>query len=300
MAEITATFPAQERRRAMGINASVLALGQITGLVLGGFLIEWLGWRSIFVVILIIGGVGLLLDLAVLRDDPAGSRPPLDRWGGALSVLIVGIPFLLIERSSRDLRDPAGVAFLVSGLILLGLFVGIERRSPWPILDLRLFRSRAFICGAMAAAFYFVVQTFGYFLLPLYAQIVLGLSPFGAGLLIVPLSVALTVTSQLVGRKAGRLSARLVSTAGLVCTSIAVLGMSTLDAAPSYPFMVGWLILRARGRAVRAAQQQLGAGRLPLEDLGGADGIFTTARNFGQAIGAAPGQRSGPRTVTSR
>jgi len=288
MAEITATFPPQERRRAMGINASVLALGQITGLVLGGLLIESLGWRSIFVVILIIAGIGLALDLAVLRDDPARSRPPLDTRGGALSVLIVGIPFLLIERFWRDLRDPAGVAFAVGGLILLGLFVRIERRSPWPILDLRLLRSRAFICGAVAAAFYFVVQTFGYFLLPLYAQIALGLSPFGAGLLIVPLSVALTVTSQLVGRRAGRLSARLVSTAGLVCTSVAVLGMSTLDASLSYPFMVGLLILAGIGGGLFQPPNNCSVlGAVPSRDLGGANGFFTMARNFGQAIGAA-------------
>ncbi|MGO9019440.1 MAG: MFS transporter [Syntrophobacteraceae bacterium] len=288
MAEITAVFPREERRRAMAVNASVLAMGQVTGLLLGGFLIDWLGWRSIFLVILVIGGLGFVLDLAVLRNRTTGPSAPMDRWGGVLSVLIVGAPFLLIERLSRDLLDPIGLAFLLAGLILLGLFMEVERRSAWPLLDLRLLRSRAFTCGAIAASFYFIVATFGYFLLPLYAQVVLGLSPFFAGLLIVPLSVALTVSSQLVGHMAGRFSARIVSTAGLICTSTGVLGMSLLGPKASYPYMVGLLVLAGVGGGLfHPPNNSSVLSAVPPQDLGGANGFFTTARNFGQAIGAA-------------
>ena len=288
MAEITAIFPREERRRAMAVNASVLAMGQVTGLVFGGFLIDRLGWRSIFLVILAIGGLGLLLDLAVLRNrHTTGPSAPMDRWGGVLSVLVVGAPFLLIEGLSR-LTGPVTLAVLLGGLILLGLFVVVERRSAWPLLDLRLLRSRAFTCGSIAAAFYFIVATFGYFLMPLYAQVVLGLSPFSAGLLIVPLSVALTVSSQLVGQMAGRFSARIVSTAGLICTSIGVLGMSLLGPKASYPSMVGMLILAGVGGGLfHPPNNSSVLGAVPPQDLGGANGFFTTARNFGQAIGAA-------------
>jgi EmrB/QacA subfamily drug resistance transporter len=288
MAAITATFPRAERRRAMAVNASVLAMGQVTGLLLGGFLIDWLGWRSIFLVLVAIGGLGLGLDLAVLRDRTAGPGAPLDWWGAVLSILIVGAPFLLIEGLSRDLRGPAGPAFLLAGLIMLGLFVVVERRSAWPLLDLRLFRSRAFTCGSMAAAFYFVAATFGYFLLPLYAQVVLGLSPFSAGLLIVPLSVALTGSSQLVGHMAGRFSARIVSTAGLVCTSTGVLGMSLLGPTSSYLYVVAVLVLAGVGGGLfHPPNNSAVLGAVPPQGLGGANGFFTTARNFGQAIGAA-------------
>ena len=288
MAEITAVFPPEERRRAMAINASVLAMGQITGLVLGGFLIDSLGWRSIFLVILAIGGLGLVLDLAVLQNRITGSGRPMDRRGAALSVLIVGIPFLLIEHLSRDLKSPVGLAFLLAGLILLALFVMVERRSTWPLLDLRLFRSRAFTCGSIAAAFYFVVATFGYFLMPLYAQVVLGLSPFTAGLLVVPLSLALTIASQVVGQMAGRFSARIISTAGLLCTSAGVLGMSLLGPRTSYLCVVGLLILAGGGGGLfHPPNNSSVLGAVPPEDLGSANGFFTTSRNFGQAIGAA-------------
>ena len=288
MAEITAIFPREERRRAMAVNASVLAMGQVTGLLLGGFLIDRLGWRSIFLVILAICGLGLALDLAVLRNRTSGAGAPMDIWGGVLSILVVGVPFLLVESLSRNLQDPIALAFLLGGLILLCLFVMVERRSAWPLLDLRLFRSRAFTCGSIAAAFYFIVATFGYFLLPLYAQVVLRLSPFSAGLLIVPLSVALTVSSQLIGHMAGRFSARVVSTAGLICTSAGVLGMSLLGPEASYPYMIGLLVLAGAGGGLfHPPNNSSVLSAVPPQDLGGANGFFTTARNFGQAIGAA-------------
>jgi EmrB/QacA subfamily drug resistance transporter len=288
MAEITAVFPREQRRRAMAVNASVLALGQVTGLVLGGFLIDGLGWRAIFVVLLAVGGLGLLLDLAVLRNRAAGPEAPMDWRGAVLSLPVVGTPFVLIEHLSGTIHSLIGPAYLLAGVTLLGLFVAAERRPAWPLLDLRLFRSRAFTCGAVAAAFYFIAATFGYFLLPLYAQVVLGLSPFSAGLLLVPLSVALTASSELVGRLAGRLSARVVSTAGLLCTSTAVFGMSLLGPTASYPYVVGLLVLAGVGGGLfHPPNNSAVLGAVPPQDLGAANGFFTTARNFGQALGAA-------------
>jgi EmrB/QacA subfamily drug resistance transporter len=288
MAEITAVFPREERRLAMAINASVLAMGQVTGLLLGGFLIGRLGWRSIFLVIVAVGALGLVLDVAVLRNRPTGAGTSIDKRGVVLWALIVGIPFFLIEHLSRGFQDTAGLVFLLAFPILLGLFVMVERRSAWPLLDLRLFRSRGYTCGAISASFYFIVATFGYFLMPLYGQVVLKLSPFMAGLVVVPLSLALTISSQLVSRIAGRFSARLLSTVGLMCTSIGVLGMSLLGPQASYPFMIGLLILAGAGGGLfHPPNNSSVLSTVPLDELGAANGFFVTARNFGQAIGAA-------------
>ena len=194
----------------------------------------------------------------------------------------------MIERLSWDLRNPVGLAVLLAGLILLGLFVVVERRSSWPLLDLRLFRSRALPAGRLLPRSTSSSRRSGYFLLPLYAQVVLGPSPFSAGLLIVPLSVLLTVSSQLVGHMAGRFSARIVSTAGLICTSTGVVGMSLLGPKAAYAYMAGLLILAGvGGRLFHSPNNTSVLSGVPSQDLGGANGFFTTARNFGQAIGAA-------------
>lgn len=288
MAEIAAVFPKEERRRAMAVNSTVLALGQITGLALGGFLLGCAGWRSIFLLIAGVGAVGLLLDAWALRPAANSRSEPMDWLGAALSFVLVGTPFLLIERLSGGLFDPVGLAALAALPILLALFVAAERRNSAPLLDLRLFRLRAFTCGSIAAAFYFIVATFGYFLMPLYAQVVLGLSPFAAGLLLVPLSLALTASSQLVGQFAGRLSARVVSTAGLLCVSGAVFGMSLLTPTSPYPVIIGLLALAGIGGGLFHPPNNSNVlGGVPPDRLGAANGFFTTARNFGQALGAA-------------
>src|SRR5262249_35182195 len=92
MAEITAVFPRKERRRAMGVNASVTAMGQVTGLLLGGGLIGWLGWRSIFLVAVVIGGLALALDPVVLRNRTTGAGAPLPWCCAGLSLPVFPPP----------------------------------------------------------------------------------------------------------------------------------------------------------------------------------------------------------------
>ena len=287
MAAITSVFPRQDRPRAMAINATVLALGQIIGLVFGGFLLGWLGWPAIFVFLAALGGLCLVLDLAVLRR-PAVPAVPVDWWGGLLSIPLIGAPFLVVNAFARDVDSATSGIVVLLAVALLGLFVLVEKRSVRPLLELQLFRIRPFVCGSIAAALYFVAATSCYFLLPLYAQFVLGLAPLTAGLLLVPLSVALTATSQLVGRLSGQFGVRTISTAGLLCTSTAVLVLSTLGPTASYAAMIGPVILIGIGGGLFHPPNNTAVlSAVSREHLSAANGFFTMARNFGQAIGVA-------------
>lgn len=287
MAEITATFPREVRRRVMSINASVLALGQVSGLVLGGILIHWLGWPSIFVFTAVVSGIGALLSAIVLRDHPVEPGATLDLWGAFLSILIVGGSFLFVERALQSLNNPAYLVLpLLAGVVMLGLFVAVEWRSPRPLIDLNLFRSRSYLCGALAAMFYFSAAVSCFFLLPLFAQIVLKMSPFAAGLVMVPLSVALTASSQLVGYLPGHLTARVLSTAGILCACAAVYWLSTIDATTSVVHIMAPLVLLGVGGGLfHPPNNGAVLARVPPGELGSANGLFTTVRNFGQALG---------------
>lgn len=289
MAEITAVFPKEQRRQAMAINASVLAVAQITGLVLGGLLIDQLGWRSLFFIIQAVSLLGLVLSAVILEAAPrAGGEKSLDWLGAVLSVVAVGAPFLFVERLSRNLFDPARLALLVAGAIVLTLFVVVERRAKAPLVELSLFRSRAFTCGSLSAAFYFVAAVSCYFLLPLYGQVVLRKSPTLAGVLLVPLSLALTAASLTVGRISGRLGARVLSTAGMLCVSGAVFGLSLLGTSASY-FEILWplCLLGLGGGLFQAPNNSATMNDVPAGHLSVGNGFLSTARNFGQAIGAA-------------
>src|SRR5262249_46204230 len=128
-------------------------------------------------------------------------------------------------------------------LSCLWVFVKVERRSSRPLVDLDLFRSRAFVCGSLAASCYFMAATSCYFLIPLYAQLLLGLSPLWAGLSMLPLSVALTATSQVAPGLTKGTSARLLTTGGLICAGTAVLLMSLFGRSTPYAHMIWPLIL---------------------------------------------------------
>lgn len=208
--------------------------------------------------------------------------------GAILAVVAVGAPFLFVERLSRHLFDPLRLALLIGGLVVLALFVAVERRAKVPLVDLSLFRSRAFTCGSISAAFCFVAAVSCYFLLPLYAQVVLRKSPTMAGVLLVPLSLVLTAASLTVGRLSERIGARVLSTAGLFCVSGAVFGLSLLGTSAEYYEMLWPLALLGLGGGLfQAPNNSATMNDVPPAHLSVANGFLSTSRNFGQAIGAS-------------
>lgn len=289
MAEITAVFPKQERRKAMAVNASILALAQVTGLVLGGLLIGQFGWRSLFLVILAVSLAGLILSLRILKARPRSQdRSAMDWTGALLAVVATSAPFLVIEQLSQEGLSPASLAILVGGAAALALFVAVEQRLPKPLLTLSLFRSRAFSFGSVAAAFYFVAAVACYFLLPLYAQLVLGRSPVMSGLLIVPLSLVLTGTSLTVSSLGDRVGARTLSTAGMLCVSAGLVGLSWLGPDAAVASIIWPLVLLGMGGGLfHPPNNSATLNTVPAQHLSVANGFLSMARNFGQAIGAA-------------
>ncbi|WP_216913687.1 MULTISPECIES: MFS transporter [unclassified Synechococcus] len=289
MAEITAVFPKQERRKAMAVNASILALAQVTGLVLGGLLIGQFGWRSLFLVILAVSLAGLILSLRILKARPRSQdRSAMDWTGAVLAVVATSAPFLVIEQLSQEGLSPASLAILMGGAAALALFVAVEQRLPKPLLTLSLFRSRAFTFGSVAAAFYFVAAVACYFLLPLYAQLVLGRTPVMSGLLIVPLSLVLTATSLTVSSLGDRAGARTLSTAGMLCVSAGLVGLSWLGTDAADASIIGPLVLLGMGGGLfHPPNNSATLNTVPPQHLSVANGFLSTARNFGQAIGTA-------------
>lgn len=289
MAEITARFAKAERRRAMAFNASVLALGQVVGMLVGGMMIEVCGWRSIFLVILGFAFASLLLDLLILQNHPSPTPTRLDILGASLSILVVGAPFFIIEHLVTSLAHPIEMLLGIVGVVgLLGVFVWVEWKQPFPLIDLRLARLRAFVCGSAAAACYFIAASSAYFLIPLYAQMVMGLSPLQAGLLMLPLAISLTAVSQWVGRFSQKLPARVIATFGLLCTALAVFGLSHLGASGSVAMIAILLFLAGAGGGFFHPPNNTSVlSGVPQTMLGSANGFFTTARNFGQAIGVS-------------
>jgi MFS family permease len=229
---ITEVFPSTERGRALGIIGSVVSLGIALGPTVGGLLLDWSGWRTIFWVNL---PVGIFASLVVARSLPSVSEPPARQpfdWWGALLLTAVLVMFSLgmTEGQERGFDQVLSWGFL--GATVLGLvgFLWWEMRTEHPLLDLSLFRNGRFSLSLLTAVLVFVVIAGTIFILPFYLELVLGYRPRHVGLLLAVSPVLAGCVAPLAGYLSDRLGSRLISLAGLACMTLGCLLISTFSA----------------------------------------------------------------------
>jgi MFS family permease len=143
---LTKSFPAEQRGQALGLQATMTYLGLVTGPSLGGWLAEQFGWQAVFYINVPVGLLALLLSLRMIpKDAPPGQAERFDILG-ALSFMAGLVALLLgLNRGSEwGWSSPAVLALLAAALVLLAVFIRIERRARSPMLDLSLFGSRIF------------------------------------------------------------------------------------------------------------------------------------------------------------
>jgi EmrB/QacA subfamily drug resistance transporter len=317
LALITAAFGVRERTRALAWFGVTMGLGFVSGQILGGGLIQanifGLGWRAIFLVNVPVGILALIAASVVVPHAWAERRPRLDLIGAAgvsASIALALVPLTL----GRDEGWPAWTwASLAAALPVLALTIAFERRlgrrGGDPLLDLPLFRERAFSAGLgvnFGLVFFFASFMF---VLTLLLQAGLGQSPLHAGIEALPMAATFTIMSILSPRLAARLGPRSV-TMGAVIAALGAAGLALTglhfgahltgwDAAPAtavigvgqgmaLPSLIGVVLAHVRPERAGAA-----AGILTTtQQFGAASGIAIVGAIFYGAIGTAPGRGS--------
>ena len=299
LALITATFPVGERSRALAWFGVTMGVGFVSGQILGGALIEaniaGLGWRAIFLVNVPVGIMALIAAAVVVPHAWAQRRPRLDPLGAvgvSASLALALVPLTL----GRDEGWPPWTwACLAAALPLLVLTVMWERRlarrGGEPLLDLPLFRDRAFSAGLLVN--FGLVFFFGSFMfvLTLLLQAGLGQPPLRAGVEALPLAAAFTTMSILSPRFASRFGARSI-TLGATITTLGAIGLA-LTGARYGAHLTPWdlapaTVLIGLGQGI-ALPLLIGAvlTHVRPERAGAAAGILTTTQQFGAASGIA-------------
>ena len=256
MAIIAAAFPNNERGKAIGFMMAVVSSGAIVGPALGGFLLDLLGWRAVFLVNIPMITLSIVLGMAVLTNQPAGGRSggPEQRragfdWQGA--TLSTGILLLLLLSVTYAHRFGWTSAPILAGLggflVLLVGFIWWELRTPNPMLDLRYFRMPVFSCGVSAAFLTFMGGISVFFLTPFYLQGVLGYSPTQTGLALVPGAVCMLFLGPLSGRLSDRYGWRALTVGGLALITASLFILSRLTAESTLATVLPGLILQSCG-----------------------------------------------------
>jgi EmrB/QacA subfamily drug resistance transporter len=294
MAVITRTFPADQRGRAMSLWGAVAGVATLVGPILGGVLVDTLGWEWIFFVNVPVGVVALVLAQRLVPDLPTHVHR-FDLLGMALSgVGMLLLVFGIQEGQSFDwgtIAGPVSVwSLIVAGLVVLAGFVLWQLRGRHePLLSMALFRDRNFSLANVAITTVGFTATSMSFPLMLYAQGVRGLSPTEAALLLAPMAVLSGLLAPVVGRLTDRHHPRYVAGVGMLCfpVGLAWLAAVLVPGAAIWELLLPLILIGAASAFVWAPIASTATRNLPMAHAGAGAGVYNTTRQVGAVLGSA-------------
>src|SRR6476646_4016510 len=287
---LTLAYPdGNQRTHALGVWASCNALAFIVGPMIGGWLVDTVGWRSIFYDILPVCAAAVALTYVAVRESAEPNGRALDLPGQTLAIVgLSAFAFAAIEGSYWGWGSP--LILLIAGIALTAfvLFVWVEARTPGPMLPLQFLRRPVFSASLATAG----LMTFGIyallFVMALYFQTVRGASPLIAGLELLPMPMSFFVVSQLAGHLNRRLGPRVLMTVGMACMGAGALSLAFISEGTSFVFIEIALLVIGVGLGLNTAPVNgVAVAALPPERSGTASGVLNTSRMVGATLGVA-------------
>lgn len=287
---LTQHFPAEERGRALGLQATMTYLALALGPSLGGWLTEQLSWRAVFYMNVPVGIAALWLSTHFIPPDHAAEQTePFDLAGAA--TFLFGLSALLLGLNQGYLwgwTSPSILALLTIAIVLLGLFIWLEQRVRSPMLDLTLFHRRLFSAATASAVFNYICVSSVLFLLPFYLIQGRGFDPAYAGLLLTAQPIIMAVAAPLSGALSDRIGSRLLSTFGMAVLALGLFLLSRIGPQSSPLQIIVDLVLIGLGTGVFISPNTSALlGAAPRGKQGIASGVLATARSAGQVLGVA-------------
>ena len=287
MATIVLLFPeGRARTRALSVWAAVASCGLVLGFVLSGIITEHLGWRWVFLIAVPFILFVLIATVILLPGDRKQERAPLDILG---SILLTGAPLLFAFGivGAGEGMSWLPVAALSGAFVAAILFVGVERRAPNPVIPLAFFRNRTRVRANLATALLSAALSTSFLLFTFYLQDELGLSPLEAGLLLLPLAVALIVAVTVVPRLMGRWGARscIIAGLGFAGAGMIVIAVAAQLDAPAWVLIPAMLFIAAGMGFGLVGLQYAAVTGVTDDDAGVASGVQRAADQLGGSAG---------------
>jgi MFS family permease len=240
LAIVTSVYPPAQRGRALGITVASVYAGGALGPFIGGMLTQFLGWRSIFLLTMVLGLFVTGLALWKVRGEWAEARgQKMDVVGS----LFYACTLFAVMYGFRLLPAVTGLWLIIGGAVLLAAFVWRESRVASPVLDISLFRRNSVFAALINYAATFALS----FLLSLFLQYIKGFSPRSAGLIMLTQPVMMAVFSPLAGRLSDRVEPRIVASAGMAMSTAGLFLTAFLGRASSLAHIIAILILCGLG-----------------------------------------------------
>ena len=283
VAILTSVYPPAERGRVLGVNVSFTYAGLSLGPLLGGFLTHVFGWRAVYLLDVPVGLAALAVVLAALKGEWKGEEG--QRFDLAGSLLSAATLALLVYGLSL-LPEPAGFAFVAASAVLFVLFVLRESRAAYPLVSLSLFReSRVFAMSNLAALINYSATFAITFFLSLYLQYTRGLTPSGAGLILITQPVCMALFASVAGRMSDSYDSGVLASVGMAIIVIGLSLLAFLTAHTTTAYLVVSLIVLGSGFGLFSSPNTNSVmGSVEKKYLGIASATVSTMRLTGQMM----------------
>ncbi|MGC1377691.1 MAG: MFS transporter [Anaerolineales bacterium] len=290
VAIITEVFPANERGKALGINAVTFSFGGVAGPILGGLILAVADWRWIFFINVPVGILGALWGYRVLKETGIRKKGESFDIVGAVSFSI-GLTALLIALTlgiELSFLSPPIVSLFALFLVGIGFFLWWERRTENPVLDFSLFNNRVYNFSVLSAMIQSLALFAVNFMIIFYLQGVLGYDALKAAFLLIPLPVMTSIVAPFGGMIADRIGARVPATIGLLIQGAALVGFMQLGpATPYWQIALGLGVMGLGGGLFYPPNTSAAMNAAPKNRLGIASATLATLRQAGMVTSFA-------------
>jgi EmrB/QacA subfamily drug resistance transporter len=282
-------FPPHERAKAIAIWAGVSGGGAAIGPIASGYVVEHFWWGSVFLVNVPIIAIALLVGRVLLPTSKDPNQGRLDPMGSVLSTIgLSALVYAIIEAPNYGWASGRTAATFAAALIVIAMFGAWEVRSDHPMLDFGFFRNPRFSVASAGISLVFFSMFGVFFLMAQYFQLVLGYSPFQAGLRQGPVAFVMMLVAPNSARLSQRFGANRVVAAGLGLVAVSMLLYTRLGTATSYALILPCMCVMAAGMALTMSPMTASImGAVPMHKAGVGSAINDTTRELGGALGVA-------------
>jgi EmrB/QacA subfamily drug resistance transporter len=278
-----------ERAKAIGLWGATTGAGIAAGPIIGGWLLDRYWWGSVFLFMVPVAAVIATLIARTVPTSRDPDAPPIDRRGFALSTAgMATLVLSIIQAPVWGWGSSRTLSVLAGGLVLLAIFVAVERRTALPMLDVRLFKNPRFTAASGSITIGFFTLAGFTFLITQYFQFIKGYTPFGTGIRLLP--VATSVAAAAIGgtKLAVKVGNKAVVATGLLCFAVALLWISFASGSTPYGVIAAQMVLGGGGLGlISAPATEAVLGAVPTEKAGVGSAVNDATRLFGATLGVA-------------
>jgi len=282
LAIISSVYPPHHRGKAIGINVAAVYVGLSFGPVLGGLMTQYLGWRSLFLLMIPFGLLVTAIVFWKLNDEWAASRGEKFDFVGSI---LYSLMLFLVMYGFSSLPQTDGWAMLILGVAGFFAFLRWELKTKSPVFNVRLFKNTAFTFSSLAALINYSATFAVTLLLSYYLQFIKGLEPQTAGLILVAQPIIMAITAPIAGRMSDRFDARLIATTGMATVTLALFTLTFIDGyTPLNDIIIGLGVLGLGFGLFSSPNTNVIMGSVERRFYGVASATVSTMRLIGQTM----------------